>query len=267
MSENVSPLSDGSLYVLSAEAEDANTAQEIAHALGVPVFNTIQAQRWCLKLQHQQLALCRPDNLTVSIDFITGKAIQRAREPQFAKQPLAKAIGYSQWSRKNPEKQLHVIDATTGLGTDAWMLALLGCRVTMLERSAVLHCLLTHALQQAAQHEATLNATNNTQLVHTDAKDWLNAQACTAADVIYLDPMYPEKRKQALVKKGMQLLHDLIGADSNNELLLPTALSKARYRVVVKRPKGAPVLQGSDAHEGQLTSVESPGTRFDVYHL
>ena len=267
MSENVSQLSAGSLYVLNTEAEDADTAQEIAEALGVPVFNTTQPERWCLKLQSQQLALCRPDNLTVNIDFVNGKAIQRAREPQFAKQPLAKAIGYSQWSKKHTEEQLHVIDATTGLGTDAWMLALLGCRVTMLERSAVLHCLLAHALHQAAQHAATLNTTNNTQLVHTDAKDWLNTQTSTAADVIYLDPMYPEKRKQALVKKGMQLLHDLIGADTNNERLLPTALSKARYRVVVKRPKGAPVLQGSDAHEGQRTSIESPGTRYDVYHL
>jgi len=81
-------------------------------------------------------------------------------------------------------------------------------------------------------------------------------------DVIYLDPMYPEKKKSASVKKNMQLLQKLLGHDLDTGEVLNAALTKATKRVVVKRPKGAAVLNAS---RQPTLAYESKGTRYDTY--
>jgi len=58
----------------------------------------------------------------------------------------------------------------------------------------------------------------------------------------------------------------LIGPDNNGAELLNAALNKADYRVVVKRPRGAPQLDGTTNFSGQITEVQSSNTRFDIYH-
>ena len=82
-------------------------------------------------------------------------------------------------------------------------------------------------------------------------------------DVIYIDPMYPERKKSALVKKEMQILQRLHGEDDGNEQLLALALRYARKRVVVKRPINAEIL--SDIKPN--TSVRSKKTRYDIYTI
>jgi len=60
----------------------------------------------------------------------------------------------------------------------------------------------------------------------------------------------------------MQILQKLLGHDLDTDDVLNTALSKAEKRVVVKRPKSAPVLQAS---KSPTLNYESKGTRYDVY--
>lgn len=80
-------------------------------------------------------------------------------------------------------------------------------------------------------------------------------------DVVYLDPMFPERHKSADVKKEMQAFHRLVGRDEDAGELLALALSVARYRVVVKRPRKAPDLAGvAPSHR-----IEGKSSRFDVY--
>ena len=80
-------------------------------------------------------------------------------------------------------------------------------------------------------------------------------------EVIYLDPMYPERKKSAQVKKNMQILQTLLGKDEDTESLLNRALSTAKKRVVVKRPKGAENIPGIKPD----ICIESKKTRYDVY--
>src|SRR5690625_5452255 len=54
--------------------------------------------------------------------------------------------------------------------------------------------------------------------------------------------MYPERHKSAEVKKEMRAFHQLVGRDDDADDLLLSALGQARYRVVVKRPRKAPLL-------------------------
>lgn len=216
---------------------------------------------WTLLVKTSELSLIRPDGLSIEIDFIHGKAIRRAKEANFKSQPLARALGL-QKLRKRSNRTPTIIDATAGFGTDAWMMASLDCQVQLLEASPVLATMLTHALNNAHQS----GPAHNMSVINTNSVQYLNNEDNPGADIIYLDPMYPQARNKALVKKGMQLLHDLIGPDNNGTQLLSAALNKAIYRVVVKRPRGAPPLAGSENFTGQMTDVQSPHTRFDIYH-
>lgn len=191
------------------------------------------------------------------IDFATGAMGHRLRFGGGRGQTLARAAGIK------PGVTPTVWDATAGLGRDGFVLASLGCRVTLCERSAVLAALLADGLQRTALHpeigdwiEARL------QLVHADSVSALSRLAVTArADVVYLDPMYPAGKEHVLVKKEMRALQAILGPDEDSAALLDAALASARRRVVVKRPKRAPPLDGRKPS----ASVASKKTRYDLY--
>lgn len=160
-----------------------------------------------------------------------------------------------------------VLDVTAGLGKDAFVLATLGCHVHMLERSPVVHCLLedglARALNYAASADRELQLTlERMQLLATDSRAYL---ACLSEserpDVIYLDPMFPEREKSADVKKEMRVFHDIVGKDADADELLELALTKAIYRVVVKRPRKAPFV--GDKPPGY--QLEGKSSRYDIY--
>ncbi|MEN8215361.1 MAG: class I SAM-dependent methyltransferase [Pseudomonadota bacterium] len=189
----------------------------------------------------------------VYVDFVGGALGYRRRYGGGRKQPLAKAIGLKDGTT--------VLDATAGLGRDAFILAHLGCHVQMIERSPVVAALLYNGLQRAEQ-DAKIGTLikERLQLIHHDAQDWL-LQLSEQPDVIYLDPMYPHRKKSALVKKEMRLFRAIVGDDLDAPALLKVALACARRRVVVKRPKWAPSLEKPSFY------IESENTRFDVYNF
>jgi 16S rRNA (guanine1516-N2)-methyltransferase len=73
--------------------------------------------------------------------------------------------------------------------------------------------------------------------------------------------MYPGKKKQAKVKKGLQFIRRLVGDTLDEVRLLAVSRAYAKKRVVVKRPMSAPVLAGQVPD----FSIRSVNTRFDVY--
>ncbi|MGH1469668.1 MAG: class I SAM-dependent methyltransferase [Cellvibrionaceae bacterium] len=202
----------------------------------------------------------------VYVDFVHGKLGYRLRHNE-AKPLIAKAVGIK--SGVLPS----IWDLTAGLGQDGFILAKLGCEVQMFERNAIVHCLLQDGLLRANHSASELNddvlraLLDRLSLVSEDAINVLSEAANNAAipkpSVIYLDPMFPDRKKTAKVKKGMQLFHQLVGRDSDSDKLLELALHVAESRVVVKRPKGASVLAG------QEPSLQFHGKtlRFDVYPL
>lgn len=174
---------------------------------------------------------------------------------------IAKAVGLK------GQKVPRVLDATAGLGVDAFVLASLGCRVTMLERVPAVSALLQDGLARsrlyASENDAGLEAIlNRLQLIRRDAIEYLSTLTeADAPDVVYLDPMFPERRKSAAVKKQMQLFHQLIGPDADADRLFETALSCACERVVVKRPRIAPAL--TDREPSYV--IQGKRNRYDIY--
>lgn len=194
----------------------------------------------------------------VKVEFASGKAGYRLEHGGGTGQLVAKAVGL-----KKTRVPLHIVDATAGLGQDAFVLAGLGCRVTLLERSAVVHALLADGLARGRLNPAVAQVIERMTLIHADSTGWLNAAAEEIADVIYLDPMFPHRDKSALVKKEMRVFRDLVGADDDASALLEAARARARYRVVVKRPRKAPAIAGVEPS----ARVEGKTSRYDIYPI
>ena len=212
------------------------------------------------------LELRRPDGVMLSVDFTSGKAAHRINEAGRGIQPLARALGVPAY-RKRHGVMPDIIDATGGLGQDAWALASLGCTVTIIERHPIIHALLDNALTRAFHHPAGAGIASRIRLFHGQAEVLLPE---LTAQAIYLDPMYPERsRGKAESRKGMQFLHELLGPPSEqaDATLLAAALACAVARVAVKRPRGADTLHGTEQWAGQRTCMSTPNTRYDIYHL
>lgn len=198
----------------------------------------------------------------VRAEFVTGKAGYRREHGGGTGQLIAKAVGL-----QKTRKALHVLDATAGLGQDAFVLASLGCQVTLFERSSVIHALLSDGLARAALNEQSAPLAARMVLQPGNSIDWLETAAEidveSAADVVYLDPMFPHRVKSALVKKEMQVFRTVVGDDDDSPELLAAALAVATYRVVVKRPRKAEPVSGPEP----TTRIEGKSSRYDVYSI
>lgn len=192
----------------------------------------------------------------VRVDFVEGAMAHRRQFGGGAGQMVAKAVGVRAGIRPL------VLDATAGLGRDAFVLAALGCQVTLIERQPIIAALLEDGLQRArAAGGEVAEVTARMRLLHTDAIDAMQAWQGEVPQVIHLDPMFPHRDKSALVKKEMRLFRPLAGDDLDAPALLAAALQLASHRVAVKRPRKAPAIAGA-APSAQLTGQSS---RYDIY--
>lgn len=170
------------------------------------------------------------------------------------RQPLPRAAGFV--GGVTPS----IIDATAGLGRDAFLLASMGAEVTLIERSPAVHALLAEGLARAADAGGeTAAVIGRMTLLQGDARTLL---AGLAADVVLVDPMHPERTKSALVKQEMRLLRDLVGADEDALELMQAALACAAKRVVLKWPLRAEPMPGLQAPSHQILGKT---LRFDVF--
>lgn len=197
---------------------------------------------------------------------ITSPAGQRIR------QPIAKAVGIKKASDPRPI----IIDATAGWGEDAWLAAGLGCRVLAVERNRIIATLLRDGLWRAAIEHAEV--ADRITLVQTNALHLLRRLASQGEahdndlppgmddfwhpDVVYLDPMFPPRRKGAEAKP-LRVLRQLVGDDDDAADLFHAAMRVATKRVVVKRPLHGEYL----ADATPTTSHKGKSLRYDVYAI
>ena len=99
------------------------------------------------------------------------------------------------------------------------------------------------------------------RLLHGNAIELMGSWIDEPPQVIYLDPMFPHRDKTALVKKEMRLFRPLVGADQDAPALLAAALALASHRVVVKRPRKAPCIEGPKPSY----ALEGKSSRYDIY--
>ncbi|MFT5699287.1 MAG: 16S rRNA (guanine1516-N2)-methyltransferase [Desulforhopalus sp.] len=198
-----------------------------------------------------------PKNKNLSllfVDFVHGKNGYRRIKNATIKQALAKAAGIKPGIRPT------IFDATAGLGGDAFVLATLGCCVTMYERNIVMAALLEDGLERARNSAETSNIIENHMHLSKTSSLLANTEG-QQYDTVYLDPMYPHDTGSALNKMSMRVIRSLVGDDEDSSHLMQIAKAKAKKRIVVKRPKLAPPLT-DDRISYQLKMKSS---RFDIY--
>jgi len=204
------------------------------------------------KISLQQTGKDAPN--PIYVDFVSGAANHRRKFGGGKSQMLAKAVGLNKF--KSP----HILDATAGLGRDSFVLACLGCKIDMVERSKIVHTLLEDGLTRANNDEEVAKITNNMSLTCQDSYEYISSLT-NKPDIIYLDPMFPEREKSALVKKEMRIFKDILGTDEDSDKLLDAALTKSKHRVVIKRPRKSPHLLDKEP----TYMLEGKANRFDIY--
>lgn len=242
--------------------EDADYAKRIAQQWQFDYIGDFAAAathpqlEYVLRVNTQTLELCKLDEpkLTpIKVDFVEGAVAHRRKFGGGRGQDIAKAVGLKHGFCPQ------VLDATAGLGRDAFVLASLGCKVTLLERNPVVAALLADGLARGELNTETQEICQRMSLVHGSSISAISEQA--THDVVYLDPMYPHREKSAQVKKEMRVFQSLVGEDLDADQLLAPAKTLAEYRVVVKRPTYAEPL----ANIKPSTVIKMKKNRFDIY--
>lgn len=204
-------------------------------------------------LQLQQLGDDAPG--PVRVDFVEGAVAHRRLFGGGSGQMIAKAVGVQ------PGVRPRVLDATAGLGKDAFVLASLGCEMSLIERQPIIAALLEDGLARG-RHDSEVGAIiSQMRLLTGNSIELIRAWAGEPPQVIYLDPMFPHREKTALVKKEMRLFRPLVGDDMDAPALLQAALALATHRVVVKRPRKAPCIDGPKPSH----VLDGKSSRYDIY--
>jgi len=204
-------------------------------------------------LQLQQLSEDAPG--AVRVDFAEGAVAHRRLFGGGTGQMIAKAVGIQ------PGVRPSVLDATAGLGKDAFVLASLGCSMSLIERQPIIAALLEDGLARGRDDHDVAAIIARMRLLTGNSIELIRGWQDEAPQVIYLDPMFPHREKTALVKKEMRLFRPLVGDDMDAPALLEAALALASHRVVVKRPRKAPCIEGPKPGY----ALDGKSSRYDVY--
>ncbi|MEE4361304.1 MAG: class I SAM-dependent methyltransferase [Pseudomonadales bacterium] len=224
-----------------------------------------EIEPFCLSMTARGLTLSAPSSLGVGslcLSFLDGRMGWRGSRPH--QELLVRACGVRTATGSQP---LRILDGTGGLGGDSWLLAAAGAEVRCLEQHPVLVALIADALERARAVAPSIVARVQLQCADSAAVlDSMTADQDPAVDVVYLDPMYPARRKAALGDGRLRLIAALLAADGVSiedgvgDRLLAAALQSPVRRIVLKRPLRAERSAVASSHR-----LEGRSTRFDVW--
>lgn len=202
------------------------------------------------------LTLVSDDGLSMCGDFT--RDLRRLRPANLSHELLVRA------ARVRGVEHPRALDATAGMGEDSLLLAAAGFEVILYEHDAAIAALLQDALDRAARNEALAPVVARMSLVQGDSVAALRklgtADGAPRPDVVLLDPMFPERRKSASVKKKAQLLQRLECPAQDEREMLDAAIAAHPRKVVIKRPLKGQLLAGMKPSY----QISGKAVRYDV---
>ena len=181
--------------------------------------------------------------------------LHRVTNGRLAHEMLVKAV-------KSEKEELRAIDATAGMGEDAFLLAAYGYDVTLYEQNPVVAALLKDALRRGKKHPILKEIVPRMHLLQGDSIEYLRKEM-DQVDVIYLDPMFPKRQKSGLINKKLQLIQKLEPPCSTEKDLFDAAMKANPSRIIVKRPLKSPFLDGRKPSY----DLKGKAIRYDCYVL
>ncbi|MGN1281979.1 MAG: class I SAM-dependent methyltransferase [Succinivibrio sp.] len=211
----------------------------------------------------RQAVLCFADNDICSneftIDLFNDKLLWRLNHSGKNSEPVCRAV-------IGKLSCPVVFDATAGLGRESMILQSAGANVTMFERNPVIWLLLRSAMVNSENNPDVLASLKNglPKLAGLGSvKDhYLEGHLNYRPQVVYYDPMFPERKKSALVKKEMRVFHILAGTDPDTLEYANYLCTVATHHLVVKRPKDSPPLELICRRS---SFIDGKACRFDCY--
>lgn len=196
-------------------------------------------------------------NQELSIDFSSNEIANRIN-------PKSKKCSVIQAVEGRSKQKLKVLDATAGLGRDTFTLASRGHLITSIEKDVYIYLLLCDALNRASKIESISHIVKNITLLNLDSCDYILTTK-HEFDCIYVDPMFPPRKKSTKVKQGMQMLHEIAFNDESHNILLLKNILETRKanKVIVKRPINAEFLYTKKPS----SQLKGKTNRFDIYSL
>ena len=194
--------------------------------------------------------------MNVRGDF--ARMLLRLKPANLSRELLVKAAKI----KADGDERPRAVDATAGLGDDSLLLAAAGFDVMLIERNPVIAALLQDALERATQHPELTSIVEHMKLIEGESIELL-PHLDFEPDIVLLDPMFPEKSKDAAAKKKLQMLQRLEQPCDDEQALLDAACAARPRKVVIKRPIKGPHL----ADHKPSYSLSGKAIRYDVIAL
>lgn len=187
-------------------------------------------------------------NRRFKIDFVNDKLNFHKKKGSLKSELISKAMGAGRMGTR-------ILDLSAGLGIDTIFLSQMGFKVTAVERNPVVYLAL-----QSAHRQLPSESRARIHFIFASAQKYLQSMR-EEFDVIYFDPMFPEKKKSALSKQEMMFFRHLVGADEDSTEVIELVFKiKKSKRLVVKRP-----LKAEPLFKKPTASFMGKLIRFDIY--
>ena len=220
-------------------------AKKLSEKYNVPLINSESAETY-VSIDDQ--SILHSGNYKLENSFREGKF--RARISQYQGESLLKkAIGWQSTSQK------HILDTTGGLGHDAFILALLGQKITVLEKNTGLCILIEEALNNLPNLSYFNDAKNNISVINNDSRAFLSS--AENFDVIYIDPMFNSDKKLKRSKQMEFLANYLAEYDDPSIDFYQTKFK----RMVIKKE----FRSSSGIKDDPAISFKGASIKYDVY--
>ena len=199
--------------------EDKRLAAALQDRWHLSCQTSLEGVSWGLRFDQGVLSLVTAHLAPMVLDY-SGSDWERLRKDVKQHPPaLVKVMG-------RPLQAQRILDLTLGWGRDAFILSHLGARVFGIECHPAVAAMVSHALGTSDLFE----------IRHGDAASCLEAVVKDfKPTVIYMDPMFSEKKKKALVQKKMQVLQAINDAPQSCLPLLERSIETG-IKVVIKQP-------------------------------
>lgn len=213
-------------------------------------FNPKKLKEDCFYLNLEGLHFFDQELGPLHLDFLADFRLYRRRGNKGKKELIVRALGLE-------KKTDQILDSTLGLGSDSLFLVQLGFHVIGIERSPIIYMLLKDAWNRSFSEQSAVTGTF--KIIFGDSRNVI-PKLKEHFRAIYIDPMFPEKKKTALPKREMQIFKKWLGPDLDGFQLLQVALNSRAERVIVKRP-----LKAEPLAEGSIHQFEGTTVRYDLY--
>lgn len=243
---------NGFLTVCMGKGAQRDAAEALARRVGVPLSDH-PGEELTLLIDGSGVSLCGY-GLSYRGDFAESM-LRRVTDGRLEHEMLVHTA-------KTKEEHPRAVDATAGMGEDSFLLAAAGFEVTLYEQDPVIAALLRDALRRAKKHPVLGPIAARMHFIEGDSVS-LMRELPPSPDVVYLDPMFPERQKSGLINKKLQLIQKLEHPCTEEEPLLAAALALHPKKIIIKRPLKGAVLAG----RAPDYSIKGKAIRYDCIVL